>query len=97
MPESKANLSLVEKAYIDRITTRFPEVETEWVPESEGIADIWIRIKLPKERWELFDDVLETTVDLNQEFWEQTGVDVIATVVEKDAEVSGVRGSSSDG
>jgi hypothetical protein len=85
MRKQKAIVAAAAQAYMEEIIARFPGVEPEVVCEPVAGADVWIRVKIPKEKWDAWAAVLEATVDLNDRYCQERGVDIVSTVVDKEA------------
>jgi len=84
MRKQKAVIAAAQ-AYMEEIIARFPGVEPEVVSEPVAGADVWIRVKIPKEKWDAWTSVLEATVDLNDRYYQERGVNIVSTVVDKEA------------
>ena len=87
MRKTRAIVAATAQAYMDEIAARFPEVESEVVPGSIDGFDVWIRVKIPLDKWDVFDAVLDATVKLNERYHRERNVDITATVVDKEAAI----------
>jgi hypothetical protein len=85
MPKQKHIIAAAAQAYMQEIATEFPEVEPEIVSKPVAGADVWIRVKIPREKWGAFTAVLQATVELNERYYQERGVNIVATVVDKEA------------
>ena len=84
MSKSKKQLFQVARLYIDALKSRFPGIEAEPILDAFGF-DLWIRIDLPPLLEERNEEVTYATTELNFKFWDETGVNITATVEEKES------------
>ena len=75
----------VAESYIDDIVRKFPGVVAEAIFESIGGYNVWIRVGLPPDLKDRFLEILDSTTELNERYWEEAGVGVVATLVDEEA------------
>lgn len=85
MRKQKDIIAAAAQAYVQEMAARFPGVEPEVVSKPVAGADVWVRVKIPNEKWRAFRAVLEATVELNDRYHQEHGVNIVATVVDKEA------------
>jgi DNA-binding transcriptional MocR family regulator len=85
MRKTRAIIAAAAQAYMEEIAASFPGVESEVVSKPVAGADVWIRVKIPIDKWETFTAVLDTTVELNDRYYRERNVNIVATVVDKEA------------
>ena len=89
MHKSKKLIQKVAQEYVQELLRRFPGIEAEILFESVGGSDAYIEITLPPRLANLDLEVLHATSELNYRYWEETGVNLIATVGVKEAVSNG--------
>jgi hypothetical protein len=71
------------QAYVDELLRAYPSLVVDIRLEAYDDFDAWIQVELPPELAESDVEVERRTAELNYDFWEQTGVNIIATVADR--------------
>ena len=81
MSKSKKKIEEVARAYMNDLRKRFPDLGQELdLDGPPGGYDAWVRVVAPHVRDDSVMAILDATVDLNDSYWQRTGVNIVATV-----------------
>jgi hypothetical protein len=82
----KLSKRLIEKTardFASALEARFPGIEHQIMDHGIGGYDAWVRVMVPLSLRSSILDIQGATAELNEQFWDATGVAVIATVIDK--------------
>jgi hypothetical protein len=84
MPKPTALVKRTVKAYIRDLQEMFPGVDTEVIYDTPDGAEAWVRVEVPPDMMDRYEDIAETTPKLNYRYWDETDVFIVALVVAKE-------------
>jgi hypothetical protein len=87
MSETKVSAEKVAKSYLQELAGMFPGIES--TIESVDGFKVWVRVEVPPDLMDSYEEIADTTPKLNFRYWEQTDVFVTAIVVPKEAVLHG--------
>jgi hypothetical protein len=82
--KKKGLLKEIADRYVSELEAHFPGIKAEVLWESVGGSDGFVDVRLPPQWSESYIDVLDTTVQLNFRFYDETGVKLVAMVVDEE-------------
>jgi FlaG/FlaF family flagellin (archaellin) len=88
MRRTKATIASVAEQYSKEIKRAFPDAETEVIFETIGGHDVWVRVHLPPHLHQKDAEVFDKTALLGIDLADETGVNIVATIVYEDEEAS---------
>ena len=90
MRKTKKVITETAGAWVKDLLEEYPDAKPEIFLDAPGGFDVYVRVEMPRE---MEDDenmrMLRKTVTLNNEHQERTGVNIVATVVDKEAVPNG--------
>jgi hypothetical protein len=90
MRKTRKRIQEAATAWASDFRAHYPDAETEIIDHAPGGFDIYVRIEVPhKLDDDLWFEMLHKTVLLSEKYRELTGVNIVATVVDREAVTHG--------
>jgi hypothetical protein len=84
MRKSKKAITAAALSFAREITAKYPDASYEIVLDAPGGFDAWVRFGIPPELEDSYNDMLHDTAHVSFEVYDETGVNVIATITDKE-------------
>jgi hypothetical protein len=85
VPKLKKALVEAAESYVDELKRRFPGLEAEVIYQSVGGYDVYIRLGLPPQLQEAYEEVSNAAIELGWRYQDERGVGIVAVVLDKEA------------
>jgi hypothetical protein len=82
--KSRRTIAKVAQDYLTEIERLYPSAEPEIMDKPIGGFEVWIRIELPPELDEDWLKVDRIISELSYRFWDETGINVVATTAPRE-------------